>query len=305
MDFAEIQTSRFSGLDALAINAVSSIIGFVSLFVFYKALASPSQGFSNVFRPFFKRYQAWAYGLNWFDRRCTEGVGFIRALRTLLTSNLSTTLPDLSCIIRTRFEELHAGHTEVDGVKHSPAYHMIVELVVLSNAVSFFGKDLAKDEQFMTSALAYTEETVVCAEMARLLPKFMTPLVIVGGIIARTIKSHEAIYNRLVPIVEQRCLERDLANLGQPVTIHIAYNELWKHRPRMPLGQHDAWYKPMAIWFGSVHAVSTTVAFSIYVLCLHPEYVDPLHREYYAQYADFEHTETGGYPRSDHNELQL
>lgn len=112
---------------------------------------------------------------------------------------------------------------------------MITKLVVLSNAVSFFGKDLAKDEQFMISALAYIEETLLCAEAVRLLPGFLTPYVIpcdpvatlltfvsiVGGIITRSIHSHKVIFNRLLPIAEQRCLERDLANLGQTVPKHV------------------------------------------------------------------------------------
>ena len=49
----------------------------------------------------------------------------------------------------------------------------------------------------------------------------------------------------------------------------------------------------MAIWFGSVHAVSTTVTFAIHDLCLHPEYVEPLRAECEAQYAEFERTGTG------------
>jgi cytochrome P450 len=49
----------------------------------------------------------------------------------------------------------------------------------------------------------------------------------------------------------------------------------------------------MAIWFGSVHAVSTTVTFAIHDLCLHPEYVTPLRKECEAQYTDFERTGTG------------
>jgi len=49
----------------------------------------------------------------------------------------------------------------------------------------------------------------------------------------------------------------------------------------------------MAIWFGSVHAVSTTVTFAIHDLCLHPEYVEPLRKECEAQYADFEQAGTG------------
>lgn len=46
---------------------------------------------------------------------------------------------------------------------------------MLSNAVSFFGKDLAKDEEFMVSALEYIEQTLICSEIVRLLPKFMAP----------------------------------------------------------------------------------------------------------------------------------
>jgi hypothetical protein len=44
---------------------------------------------------------------------------------------------------------------------------------------------------------------------------------IIGGIIARKIESHKIIFNRLLPIAEQRCLERDLANLGQKVPKHV------------------------------------------------------------------------------------
>jgi hypothetical protein len=55
------------------------------------------------------------HGFNWFDRRGTEGIGFVRALRTLLTNNLPQILPDLSMIIKTRFEELHATHSVIKG----------------------------------------------------------------------------------------------------------------------------------------------------------------------------------------------
>jgi hypothetical protein len=69
----------------------------------------------------------------------------------------------------------------------------------------------------------------------------------------------------------------------------------------------------MAIWFGSVHALSTvsiygpisipgectlltfpqTITFTIHDLCLHPEYVEPLRRELDTHYNDFEATAHG------------
>lgn len=50
------------------------------------------------------------HGFNWFDRRGTEGVGFIRALRTLLTNNVPSILPDLSVVIKNQFDEMSSSH---------------------------------------------------------------------------------------------------------------------------------------------------------------------------------------------------
>lgn len=50
------------------------------------------------------------HGFNWVDGTRTEGVGFVRALRTLLTSNLPVILPDLSRLIRVQFDELRETH---------------------------------------------------------------------------------------------------------------------------------------------------------------------------------------------------
>ena len=100
------------------------------------------------------------HGFNWFDRRGTEGVGFVRALRTLLTNNIPFILSDLKVAIATNFAQIYAEHQVVNGEylmieprrnftdqasvgsKHSPVYPMIVKLTVIANALAFFGKDL-------------------------------------------------------------------------------------------------------------------------------------------------------------------
>ena len=58
---------------------------------------------------------------------------------------------------------------------HSPVYSMILNLTVLTNSLAFFGKELANNEPFMVSALAYIEDTFKCAEVLRLLPSLMVP----------------------------------------------------------------------------------------------------------------------------------
>ncbi|KAI1132438.1 cytochrome P450 [Nemania abortiva] len=233
------------------------------------------------------------HGFNWFDRRGTEGVGFVRALRTLLTKNLPQILPDLSTIVKSRFDELHAEHIIINGRKHSPVYPVIVKLVVLSNAVSFFGKDLAKNDQFLVSALAYIEETLMCAEIVRLLPKAAAPYI--GRLIARYNTSHETIYSTLLPIAEQRCQERDLAILGRKVPEHAdCIQWIMETAPRQkPWTPTRVVHELMAIWFGSVHALSTTITFAIHDICVHPEYVGPLRNEANQGYAQFERTGVG------------
>ncbi|CAH0051924.1 unnamed protein product [Clonostachys solani] len=230
---------------------------------------------------------------NWFDRRGTEGVGFIRALRTLLTNNLPQILPDLSAIIRSRLEEIGDSYPTVNGTKQYPVYPAVVKLVVLSNAVSFFGKDLAKNDGFMVSALEYIEETLICAEIVRVLPTFIRP--VIGSILGRRLTAQDVIYNTLLPIAEQRVEERDLKAMGQMVPEHAdCIQWIMDTSPRQkPWSAKRVVHELMAIWFGSVHAVSTTVTFAIHDLCLYPEYVEPLRAELQAGYAEFEKTGKG------------
>jgi hypothetical protein len=54
-------------------------------------------------------------GFNWLDKRGTEGVGFVRTLRTLLTNSLPKLLPELGALNRARFEDLYSKHPVVDG----------------------------------------------------------------------------------------------------------------------------------------------------------------------------------------------
>ena len=50
------------------------------------------------------------HGFSWFDRRGTEGVGFVRALRTLLTNNMPTILPELREAIKSNLKMLLTKH---------------------------------------------------------------------------------------------------------------------------------------------------------------------------------------------------
>lgn len=55
------------------------------------------------------------HGFNWFDLRGTEGIGLVRAIRTLLTNNLPHILPDLGVINRAHLAKLLSESPERDG----------------------------------------------------------------------------------------------------------------------------------------------------------------------------------------------
>ncbi|RYP59192.1 hypothetical protein DL769_008649 [Monosporascus sp. CRB-8-3] len=203
------------------------------------------------------------HGFNWFDRRGTEGVGFIRALRTLLVNNLPDILPSLSPMIRARFEQLHLDHTQVDGMRQSPVYPMVVNIVVLINAVSFFGGSIVPS--------------------------------LVGGVLAYRLKSHAVVYETLLAIAEERCQERDQRALGQKTPKHAdCIQWIMDTSPqKKPWTAKRVVHEVMAIWFGSVHALSTTITFAIHDICLYPEYVAPLREELKNDYDAFERTGKG------------
>lgn len=54
------------------------------------------------------------HGFNWLDRRGVEGIGFVRAIRTLLTSNIPYILPQIRGAISESFGKLSKGQRTLD-----------------------------------------------------------------------------------------------------------------------------------------------------------------------------------------------
>jgi hypothetical protein len=72
----------------------------------------------------------------------------------------------------------------------------------------------------MKSALSYVEETLMNAEIVKLLPKFIAPGV--GGLLSRCLSSHKTFFNSLIPATEQRIEEQRLKKLGHPVRQRVS-----------------------------------------------------------------------------------
>ncbi|KAI2622660.1 cytochrome P450 [Hypomontagnella submonticulosa] len=232
-------------------------------------------------------------GFDWFVDRGVEGIGFVRTVRTLLTNNMTKLLPELRVLARTRFEKLLQSNKIVDGTRHSPVYPMVMKLVVLLNAASLFGSEIAKDEGFQESALSYVEQTLINAEIVKLVPKLIARPV--GEFLASRLDSQKVFFSRLVPIAEQRIQDRDLRNLGHDIPKQAdCIQWIMETMPRDQSWSAERIIQElMAIWFGSVHPLCNTIVFAIHDLCLHPEYAEPIRKELEAQYGAFEATGKG------------
>ncbi|KAI0490488.1 cytochrome P450 [Xylaria cf. heliscus] len=226
-------------------------------------------------------------GFNWFDRRGVEGVGFVRTLRTLLTNNIPCLLPNLGTLTQVRWKEVVASNKAVDGSTQISLYPAIMTLVVLLNARSLFGEDLIKNERFMCSALGYVEETLLSAEVVKLLPSFLVP--IVGGGFRRCFNSHKMFFDSLIPATEQRLQEKDFKRQGHQMPERAdCIQWIIETAPKQkPWSAERVIYELMAIWFGS------TIIYVIHDLCLYPEYIEPIRRELEASYEQFERTGQG------------
>ena len=109
----------------------------------------------------------------------------------------------------------------------------------------------------MRSALGYVEETQVSAELIKLSPKFLAP--VVGAAIGRYFDSHKRFFQSLIPAAEQRVQERELRKLGRRVPKREdCIQWIIETAPKdNPWSAERVILKLMAIWFGSVHSLST------------------------------------------------
>ncbi|KAI1331512.1 cytochrome P450 [Xylariaceae sp. FL0255] len=216
----------------------------------------------------------------WPDKKGTEGAPLLKTLRTLLTGHLPTFLPEMRCSMSTLFDELYESRpTTINGGKISPAYPMVIRAIAQSNAYALFGQELCGDKKFMKAAMVFVEETLIIAEVIRLLPRVISERI--GEFLAKKLNSGRVVYDALEPVVSKRFAEREQQRLGFDVPEHKdCIQWIMETSPKTkPWSVKRVIHELIAVWFGSVHITSTTACFALYDLCLHPEYVEPLRQE--------------------------
>ncbi|KAK4220739.1 putative cytochrome P450 E-class, group IV [Podospora fimiseda] len=217
---------------------------------------------------------------NWMDKRGAEGVPLIRTLRVMLTSHLPEVLPDIRRSLNVLMDDTFESLSTKDGkTVTAKLYPMVIKGIAYSNALAFFGEEFAKNEKFMKAGMDFIEQTLLIAEILRLLPKTLSEPV--GRFLSSKLNSSQVLFETLLPVAQQRVDERERAKLGQKVPQHKdCIQWTMESAPKAtPWSAERIVYELIALWFGSVHITSTTACFAIHDLCLHLEYIEPLRKE--------------------------
>ncbi|TGO16642.1 hypothetical protein BPAE_0481g00020 [Botrytis paeoniae] len=226
---------------------------------------------------------------NWFEQRGIDTTPLGRTLRSLLTNNIPNLLPVTRTGTGTILDDMF------DAEQKPHLSEIMRQAVASTNAIALFGQEQAKNKEFMHAAIDFIEKTIIIAEVVRLLPPFLAPYL--GRFVAGRFGSHKIIYNTLVPIAQQRLDEQAQAKLGHKVPEHkdcIQWVMEQTFKTSKPWSAERIIHEIMALWFGSVHAMKMSLEFAIHELCLHPEYAEPLRKEFEGpEYKIFETTGNG------------
>lgn len=133
------------------------------------------------------------HGYEWPDHRGQESVGFNRAVRVLLTNNLSRLLPQLQRVLAAEFDaRVEACNNKGNGWTDFPVMNNVQRMIVVLNNVVFFGEeicewsrrveevlatdnDIARNKEVTDALLRYMMLVPVCGELVKIVPEFWAP----------------------------------------------------------------------------------------------------------------------------------
>ncbi|KAF2034876.1 cytochrome P450 [Setomelanomma holmii] len=198
------------------------------------------------------------HNFSWFERRGVDSTPLPKTVRTLLRNELPSILP------RTRLANSQIMEELLGGSEKQPHISKVIrKCVAQTNAIAFFGEELANNEDFMTAADDFIDKTVYIAEAARLLPGF------VGSMVVRFLEAHfssqHIIFNVLEPVAQRRIDEQELASQGHTVPEHCEFTGPWAAGRIV--------HELMALWFGAVHTMAMATTFAVRNVCMHPDFL--------------------------------
>ncbi|KJZ69548.1 hypothetical protein HIM_11061 [Hirsutella minnesotensis 3608] len=222
-------------------------------------------------------------GFEWQDQRGVEGTGFVRAIRSRLTSRLPQLDTALDRVIRSGLEA-ELGNSSRHGHVCINLFPMVRRIVTRVNCFVFFGDELRQNEEFTAAALSFPQDVIIAAEFVRITPQFLRPFV--ASLVTGRHRAAKTLYRYLEPIVSKRLAKRNSTDEWERKQPADCMQWLIDTSPRKkPWSSARMVGEIIAIWLSSVHQLAMTATYAIEDLCLHSKYVEPVRKEVQQQMA--------------------
>ncbi|KAL1981482.1 hypothetical protein VTN96DRAFT_2511 [Rasamsonia emersonii] len=205
-----------------------------------------------------------------------EGNLHTRTIQARLTPRLRHHVPVVQEVLGRAFpKELPATK---DGYTSVKAFHLVLRLVSFIAARHFVGPSLCEDEEWLSTALTYTENAFKTIIILRIFPDWAKP--VVSLLIPFSYKVTWALKKAqriIVPLIlKRREAEKNNPNYEKPEDF-LQYmmdgaNEFDGRPDKLA-------HRLLILTLAAVHTTSMAATQTLFDLCAHPEYIEPLRQE--------------------------
>lgn len=218
-------------------------------------------------------------GLAVEDRMSANGNLHSRVLRVILRSQLGHLQPSLYHIIyhsSKRFFE--AGRELPNGWTELQSFSLAKNIIAAANSQAFFGESLSAIPRFLKAALDYPEDLFKTAEMLRLIPSVLAP--VVAPVLMRQHRASKVLVEHLTPVVKLRLKQSQSENryLGAKPLDCIQFF-IDANLQKDPWSAHKLIQVLLGIWFAALHQPALSLAYALDDICNYPQYIELLRKE--------------------------
>ncbi|RAL59086.1 hypothetical protein DID88_003566 [Monilinia fructigena] len=197
-----------------------------------------------------------------------------RVLKFLLRTNQPALRPKIQKKIEEAFFQVLSKGKAVNDWTSVSVLGLSEAIGLRINCQVLVGDELANDQDYVDAVLRYSNDVIISMEFCRYMPAFIVPyacpaiMAWSGAMKKLATRIRPLVIQRLRDIEEKKTLSSDC------ITWVIESSTTPRQRTVERIVQ-----QMIALTFASAHQLPLVLTFTIYNLCLHPEYIEPLTEE--------------------------
>ncbi|KAF2469379.1 cytochrome P450 [Lindgomyces ingoldianus] len=200
----------------------------------------------------------------------------MRVIKVLLRMHLPVLRPVIESRIRQGFEKALGKGCRVDGYTSVSTYMLSRTVIDEMNVRIILGDELSEKPGCVDTAIRYTEDVVVTAEICRQLPSILTP--VIAPLMMGYRRSMQKLADFITPVVNERIRRQLTMDTSKTYDDCIQWIIESSRTPAQRATKRLVG-QTIGILMASSYQMSMTLVYVLYALCHHPEYIPPLRDE--------------------------